>query len=162
MGANNGQPWPVPCNQIKPCHPAAIEADICRLLRVQAVHDAGVKKENHVILVGTIVDRPVGWVVVVPLRGCNLTEAPKSRPMKAVNLAENVRIIQPDISKTYQAVRMFPDELSGLRETLGRGQQESQAIRSIQFIKQLFEKPLLAVVVHMHVDKFWRMGLGKD
>ena len=50
------------------------ETDICRLLRVQAVHDAGVKKKNHVILVGTIVERPVGWVVVILQRGSDLTE----------------------------------------------------------------------------------------
>ena len=101
MGADNSQPWPVPRNQVKPRNPAAIKADICRLFRVQSIYDAGVKKKNHVILVGTIVKRPVCWVVVVLLRGSNLTQSPKSCLMKAVNLAESIRIIQLDIPKTY-------------------------------------------------------------
>ena len=41
------------------------KAYIRRLFRVQSIHDAGVKKKNHVIFVGAIVDRPICRIIVV-------------------------------------------------------------------------------------------------
>ena len=52
------QLWPMSCNQVKPRSPASVKADIRGLFRVKPIHDAGMKKQNHVILVRPIVDRP--------------------------------------------------------------------------------------------------------
>jgi len=48
--------------------------------------------------------------------------------MEAIYLLQDIRIIQLDIAKTYEAAGMFVDEPGGVREAVWSGQQKSQAI----------------------------------
>ena len=142
--------------------PATIKADILRLFRVRPIHDAGMKKKNHVIFVGTVVDGPVCSIVIVFPCGSDLTQTPKSRGMEAVDLLENIRIIQLDIPKTYKAVGMFLNEFTGLREALRGWSAKMPSHQRHSIYRVVFQEPRLAIVMHMHVDKFWRMRLRRD
>src|ERR1700733_9213088 len=159
MGTNNNQVWPVPRDQVKPRDPAPLKTDVGRLLRMQSIHDASVKKKNHVVLVGTIVDRPVCRIVIGLARHADFAQAAKPRSVKTIDLMENVRIIQLDITKTDEAVRMFLNKLIGLRKTLRSCQQECYAIRAFQFHEDFVQDPWFAVIMHMNIYKFWGMCL---
>jgi hypothetical protein len=79
--------------------------------------------------------------------------------MEAIYLLQDIRIIQLDIAKTYEAVRMFVDEPGGVRKAVWGCQQKSQAISRIQFVEELFEDLGFAVVMYVNVDELGDVGL---
>ena len=78
--------------------------------------------------------------------------------MKAVDLAENIWIVQFDVSKADETVGMLVDIFAGFRETFWSDEQDTDAVGGIQFGEQLIEHAGLAVKVLVYVDKF---GLGR-
>jgi hypothetical protein len=79
--------------------------------------------------------------------------------MEAIYVLQDIRIVQLDIAKTYEAVGMFVDELGGVRETVWSCQQKRQAIRSIQFVEETFEDTGFAVVVYVNVNELGNVSL---
>src|ERR1700730_15573693 len=111
------------------------------------------KKKNHVILCRAIVNRPVGPIVVVLQCRRNLTQSPEPSVVEPVDLLEHIRIIQLHVRETDEAIRVFLDELAGLRKTLRRCQQDAYTVCGVQFSKQLFENGRLTDVVLMYLDE---------
>src|SRR5208282_657463 len=111
----NDRPGPVASDQIKTRGAHAVETDIRRFIRVRTRHNTGVKEQNHVVLCGAIVDGPVGLIVIVLQGRGNLAQSAKSRLMKAVDLVENIRIVELDISKADEAIGVLADKFAGFR-----------------------------------------------
>ena len=98
----------------------------------------------------------------VPPDDDDFAQAAESRRVKTVDQFERLRVVELDVSEADQPVRVFVDEGLCLVKSLGRGEQQGDAIHGIESCEQLFEEAWLAIVVHVRVHELGRMRLGEE
>ena len=103
---------------------------------------------------------PVRAVIVVLLRRGNLAQPTIPGLVKAVDLVQNIRVVQVDVAKADKAVGMLVNIFGGFREALLSDQKEADTVGCGQLGEHLVQHlPRLPVEVLMHVDEFWRSRL---
>src|SRR5205807_6312707 len=75
---------------------------------------------------------------------------------------ERLRVVELDVSEADQPVSVLVDEGLCLVKSLGRGEQQGDAIHGIESCEQLFEEAWLAIVAHVRVHELGRMRLGEE
>ena len=113
------------------------------------------------VLCRAIVNGPVGTIVVIFLGGGNLAQAAKSRLVEAVDLVENIGIVQLDISEADEAIGVLLDKFAGFGKSIWSDEQDAQPVGGIQFHQQPVEHAGLSPEMLMHVDEFRLGRLGQ-
>ena len=80
--------------------------------------------------------------------------------MKAVDQVEYLRVVEFDVAKADQAVRVPGDGGFGALKCLRRGQKKGHTVHSVELGEKLVQKTSLAVVMHVCIDHFRLMGWG--
>jgi hypothetical protein len=150
--------WKTPGDVVERGDAHAVHADVLRDVRFRPVHDAGVKQDDHAVLLGARVDGGVGGIVIVLERAGDFTEAAKAGSVEPIDLMQHVRSIKLDLAETDQPIGMLLDGILHAVEIFGIGHQEGEAIGLVEPHQEPLEKGGVAVVVQVSVDE---LGLGE-
>src|SRR5689334_2120603 len=82
--------------------------------------------------------------------------------MKFVDLLEGPGIVQIDISKSDEMVRVLANKVGRLGEAFRRDQENPDAIRFLELNEHLLQNTGLPIEMFMHVDQSRRNGLSSS
>src|ERR1700733_5797349 len=82
--------------------------------------------------------------------------------MHLVDKIESPRIVQIDLAKTNQSIRVFGNSGFGGFHILRFHEKKSEALHRIESCDQFLQKRGVAVVMNMNVDQLWRGRLGVE